>query len=412
MIIGGYKYRKNILNKGGSNKYKSNIEVLNDLTKNRKSICEIDKDCKSCMTAIKHEESAIESMKTSDNNKLEMVDDNIFSSVCSLVTDVYTTPCPCVETIEEVQDKGNTGLCSPKNKPMVLEYVKEIVDKYEEENNKIVKPKELSDTDDTVLSKVATIMKNKCNTEDCVLASVVEDSMKGNNSVAKKLGIETSILDECSSPLKPNGPRMTTEWLSNDNIDQVLDDIEKEFEEFFYFRTTMTDFESGGDTYLSIPKDKSLSNCNNIIQKYLNNNKKTCFGCVINTDKTENCKMGKCGTHWVSIFIDCRRTSDVPYSIEYFDSVGDPPSKDITIWMENIKEKLDNYRTEIDSTSRGGVITEVNTISHQTGNNECGVYGCYFIRARVEGIPFSRFLNRRLPDHFMIEYRKNLFSSK
>ena len=171
----------------------------------------------------------------------------------------------------------------------------------------------------------------------------------------------------------------------------------------------MTDFNEGGDKFVGNSGDKALSNSDKSIDKLINEGY-TCFGCAINTDETKNCKGGKCGTHWVCVFIDCRKTSGVPWTIEYFDSVGDPPSEKICKWQEKMKVVLEKYRQEKSHHDAGGVVCEANNVQHQQQNNECGVYCTYFIRARVEGIPFSRFLNRPIPDYTMIAYRRNLFS--
>uniref|UniRef100_A0A6C0LLE5 Ubiquitin-like protease family profile domain-containing protein n=1 Tax=viral metagenome TaxID=1070528 RepID=A0A6C0LLE5_9ZZZZ len=424
MIIGGSRYRNSILAYGGEccsnlrnfNKRSSpkvtDSKVLTDLKESSEQICSIDGNSKSCKVSKQHVEDAEKSM-SNPSSPLEMVDDTVLSSMFDkdskkVTFDVYTTPCPCKETTEQAQAKSKEGLCNPDNKDKILDFVEDFVKTYEKRKGN-VKPANVEDTDNINVKKAANIIKHNCTTEECVLSSVVEDNMD-EGGICSTLGFKSELNDECKGPLKPDGPRNNTGWLSNDNTDDVLRDIEKEFPEFFPFKTTMTDFSEGGDRWLGNSKEKSLSNSFNIIKKYINSGDKTCFGCIINTDKTKNCKSGKCGTHWVCIFVDCRKSSEVPWTIEYFDSVGDPPSSEVCTWQEDLKKKIEIYRE--DKGDRGGVICEANNIQHQSGNNECGVYTTYFIRSRVEGIPFSRFLNRRLPDSVMISYRRHLFSSR
>ena len=136
---------------------------------------------------------------------------------------------------------------------------------------------------------------------------------------------------------------------------------------------------------------------------------KTCIGCILNSDTQKDC-IGKqsCGSHWICIFIDCRKPMDTDWSIEYFDSVGKPPIYgDIAEWIEQFKIKLLKYRKN--QNHIGQIQVEINNVEHQKQNNECGVYCLYYIRARVEGIPCPRFSNRIIPDHVMINFRRHLF---
>ena len=394
----------------------NDASVFQDLQANKENICQIDPNSKSCKVVSLHLDKAIESKQK--GTELELTSPNILNTTRDkkqkkVTFDVFTTPCPCVETAEEVLEKTDTSLCSPKVKKNVLDYAERIVEKYEEKNGEVVPKVSIemdssspSDETKSVLDKVSTIIKANCTDEKCVIDNVMKDSYS-ENSVAAEL--EVQPLDNiCYKPLKPTGPRTTTNWLSNDNTDEVLQGLVDEYPEFYFFRTTMTDFETGGDKFLGIANDKCLSNSYEVIPKLLDKGEETCFGCVINTDKTTNCKNGKCGTHWVCVFVDCRKSVGVPWTVEYFDSVGDPPSKEICKWQEKLANALTKYRNS--KNENGGVICDANTIQHQEDNNECGVYCLYFLRARVEGIPFSRFLNKALPDYVMIEYRRHLFS--
>lgn len=383
----------------------SDDKVLEDLKQSEQQICSLDPNSKGCKVVRMHIEDA---EKSPPGSPLNLVEPSVLNTVVKMnkpkVTyDVYTTNCQCEETVEEVKEKLETGSCDSEldhNKEVVLDYMEELVDK----SNKNTKRKEIKvkeEKNKKLIEQTAAVLDLDCTTEQCVLANVIKYNAETEG--------ENRIKTCCDTKFKPKGPRNKRDWLSNGNTDKTLENIEKEFEEFYPYKTTMIDFDTGGDNFVGNKGDEALSNCAKNITKFLDNNK-TCFGCIINTDSTESCKKGgKCGSHWVCIFIDCRKVSDVPWTIEYFDSVGDPPDDEICIWQEKIKKILEKYRQDV-LNETGGVLCEANNIQHQRENNECGVYCSYFIRARVEGIPFSRFLNRAIPDYVMIEYRRNLYS--
>lgn len=364
--------RRRIMNRR-SKPYIKNEDVVVDINNHVEQVCQLSPNSKSCQVAKMH----LNDMLNSPKGSLESVSVNSKSSIDGTFLDVYTTECPYKEDV----DSARVGVCGSN----VMKYVEKMVN----DNDKNITEGGKDISDNEMINKAAEI--TNCNDAECVLSSVI-----------RKYDVKTK------GPMKPKGPRNNTDWLSNDNTDNVMKGINEEFEEFYWFSTTMIDFESSNiKSFLGIPSDRHLGDAFNIITKKLDE-KYNCFGCIINTDKSSNCKSGKCGTHWVCVFVDCRKLPDSPWTIEYFDSVGDPPDDEICQWQEKLKKDLEDYRKELGET--GGVITDINDIQHQKENNECGVYCSYFIRARVEGIPFSRFKNRKLPDFVMIGYRRNLFS--
>ena len=385
--------RKDIQNRR-QKPYVSDSDVILDIEQHIKEVCEISPNSNSCNVAKMHYEDMLKSPK----GKLNTIEDGYMNSSDSesdidkpsILFDVYTSECPCVQSVEDAIQSNKTGLCSPVKESTVMKFVTKMVNEEEKNTGKEIEEKSISE--DKILNKAAEV--TNCDDKECVLSAVV-----------RKYNINT-----CSNntPLKPSGPRDNIEWLSNNNIDQIMEGITNEFDDFYYFQTTMTDFQNDKlKSFLDISSDRDLKDANKIIPQKMND-KYNCFGCIINTDKVANCKRGKCGVHWVCVFIDCRKLPDSPWTIEYFDSVGDPPSDEICIWQEELKKNLEEYRFK--KGESGGVICEVNDIQHQKLNTECGVYCSYFIRSRVEGIPLSRFKNIKLPDYVMISYRRHLFS--
>ena len=120
--------------------------------------------------------------------------------------------------------------------------------------------------------------------------------------------------------------------------------------------------------------------------------------CVLNTDVST----GR-GIHWVCLFVDC---SGPTISIEYWNSAGNPPFMNATKWMEQA-------RAELMSCTKKQVNTVlVTSVPHQESDSECGVYVLFYIRKRLEKTPYQYFMDKRIPDSEMTEFRKYLFRSK
>ncbi|MHB8736931.1 MAG: Ulp1 family isopeptidase, partial [Terriglobales bacterium] len=51
----------------------------------------------------------------------------------------------------------------------------------------------------------------------------------------------------------------------------------------------------------------------------------------------------------------------------------------------------------------------VTSMPHQNLDTECGLYALYYIRRRLEGVPYTFFEKQRIPDEAMTEFRKHVF---
>jgi hypothetical protein len=51
----------------------------------------------------------------------------------------------------------------------------------------------------------------------------------------------------------------------------------------------------------------------------------------------------------------------------------------------------------------------VTDIDHQESQTECGLYALYYIRCRLEGIPFSFFFEKLVRDYVMTAFRPHVF---
>lgn len=168
-------------------------------------------------------------------------------------------------------------------------------------------------------------------------------------------------------------PKMTDtnySWLSNSDINYVLQQYEKLDSDFYYLGALPSDFYKLTDFDY-----KKLKNYNLI-------------GAVINLDKsTQN------GSHWVALIID-----NISNTIEYFDSLGNKPNKRIRDFIKILKKK---YFIDFKS--------KVNKYIHQRKNTECGVYSIYFIIQRLLGKNFDQITSNIIKDHDMNKFRKYIF---
>ena len=218
--------------------------------------------------------------------------------------------------------------------------------------------------------------KTQCTSESCVITRVMPKT--GNR--------EYVILDlELKARFKPPGPRRN-QWLSNYNIDDSLELWTHIYPRFYNCEFAMRDFNKYDSELSSINLKKLMSG--------QNKRKTNCdtMGVVCNTDA-----MSGGGKHWTVLFVDMRQT---PITIEFFNSSGSPPCHSYSEWQHKMQAELLPTPSEI-------VIP--NKIQHQLGRTECGVYSLYYIRARLEGKPWTWFDKERVTDAEMTEFRSYLF---
>jgi hypothetical protein len=220
--------------------------------------------------------------------------------------------------------------------------------------------------------------KLKCDTELCVIES---DTAQEALTYLKQMEIIKSFF-------KPKGPDTPSAWLSNFEIDDVLDQIEKKYPSFLHLNFHMRDFMNYEIPY------KNLKTLN--FPEEMKDGKKT-FGVIINTDThTGN------GIHWFAIFGDFSRE---PYTIEYFNSSGEEPLPEIASWMGKTAGKWSA------ALKKDVIPVRVSSIMYQQDNYSCGTYSLYYIMSRLAGSELSDFVNNRtiIRDSTMHEFREYLY---
>jgi hypothetical protein len=240
--------------------------------------------------------------------------------------------------------------------------------------NFAVNIKKISNTSEKeVINKLKQIYE--CNSESCLLTQGEIRNVIGD-SVAH---------DQLKTRFKPAGPWDTFDWLSNFNIDEVLDQVSKKHADknFLHIQYQMIDFEETNSELAKI----------DFVQKYQSGIR--CFGIVFNTDTS----LGS-GKHWFCIYGDMSKS---PITIEYFNSSGELPLTEISTWIKKTKHSLEKgLKKPVDD-----II--VSKIQYQNDNHSCGAYSLYYILSRLSGSDVDDFKKNHINDNLMHEFRKHLF---
>lgn len=234
----------------------------------------------------------------------------------------------------------------------------------------------------------------------------------------------------------PKGP-VGHEWLSNFDIQEVMDQYEQIYEDFLYIGTYPRDILSSRFRPLSLfepfasrrwggAKTKSLNEKGALPFYYDKGIRK--IATVFNLD----CASGG-GFHWTSLFIDMSKLKSTgKATVEYFDSVGDhgvvgqrgprldPPVHNNKKFKEHrggygscsrveIPQFLELLKEELVSMGAKDAQVVRNDYAHQKGDTECGVYALYFITQRLKGVPFDEFIINEMTDSDMNRLRKFFF---
>ncbi len=246
----------------------------------------------------------------------------------------------------------------------VLNSIKKLIENLSKDNNKyyrnIKSSEEIIDT-----AKKLT----NCESESCVIASKDFINMFGKN---KSNEIKREIF-------KPWGPKDST-WLSNVNIDEVLDQWTGIYPGYNHIPFKMND---------TLKKVKM----HNIVKNGMH-----CFSIAINTDRSSGP-----GIHWFCVYGDFNNDS-APKTLEYFNSSGSKPSREVHEWLHKIKH--DTEKNLGDDTK----IILVHKNDLQKGESECGLFVLWYIYNRLNGTPYREFFeSESADDDMMFEFRKHIF---
>lgn len=168
---------------------------------------------------------------------------------------------------------------------------------------------------------------------------------------------------------KPQIPSKKYSWLNTRDINNVLQQYQEVYDSFKFIGAVPSDFYKVTTVYY-----KDIFDYEKI-------------GVVLNLDNHK-----QQGSHWVALLIDNKNKS-----IEYFDSAGKIPNRNIKIFINKLSKYCKNYKIHI------------NKIKHQYENNECGIYAIYFIIQRLKNNSFESICNSNIPDEKMNKFRNVIF---
>jgi hypothetical protein len=231
--------------------------------------------------------------------------------------------------------------------------------------------------------KIWTDLKNKlkqCSHEICWIENVVT-----NPEVKRKLK-KLHFAPKAPSSWNKN----KNEWLSSIDISNVLEQYKSTNSDFTYIGPSPIDFDLKVDQDVCVwPELCQL----NLKEQYDKGIRK--IGIVFNLDPHD-----KGGSHWVALFIHFTEKY-----IFYFDSCA---PKKLPKEITQLMSRLILQAKEMNITLK----RYVNTVPHQRGNTECGMYVLYFIICLLENIKKpSDFYKRRIPDE-EVEMFRNIYFNK
>lgn len=257
--------------------------------------------------------------------------------------------------------KGKTikrNICSPysnlkkisQNTCMTTEMVEKVKDMYNVQH-----PTLQIQTDDPVNALEMIKKQNNCKNDNCIVSKI------------KSKQLQDEITKEAFIPEKPvEWVKNPTEWLSNFDILDVLKQYEKAYPTFKFIGPVPIDFNT-----------KINNSCvsNELCSLHLGTLTTVHdIGIIFNLDKHD-----EPGSHWVSMFIDKSIKK-----IFYFDSA----STEIPREVDELQRRLIGENADFLFLS--------NSVEHQRGNTECGMYSIYFIISML----LSKNRTHRFVKHF------------
>lgn len=192
------------------------------------------------------------------------------------------------------------------------------------------------------------------------------------NEIEKEAFVPTMPQEwiDCNKSNVPEKDCMKT-WLSNFEIDDVLEQLEENVSNFMYLGSVPIDFAELG----------SSKKVNQFTIKKALKQKKNKIGIVFNTDPSY-----RSGQHWICAFIDLENKE-----INFFDSYGHASSNPPEVDAFLKKVQKDALKHNINMTIKN------NTTRHQFKNSECGVYCIKFIMERLN-TSFEKLTKKAIKD--------------
>lgn len=197
-----------------------------------------------------------------------------------------------------------------------------------------------------------------------------------------------------------NNNYISAPWLSNLDIDKVINQYHDKYTNFVFLGTYPIDFQK-----------RNLFGCISHLCGFKINDiismKKNSFGIVLNTDKHN-----QSGSHWISIFCNLKK-----FKIYFFNSANSNkyaiPSEVIEFVKDIQSQVKQIYRKKLEFKFN-------NKVKHQSSSSECGIYSIYFILSMLDadelnnngGDIFDKYFNNpefKISDKKMLDKRFKYF---
>jgi len=315
-------------------------------------------------------------------------------------------------TIKEGLFNTEITINNGKDKSIVEKFVKDVPDNHKNDHEKVKElvianecapgTKGRNDPDgictkDKYISRLGDFLESKFKTpllgdKKKIIKKAMEKTDCGSESCLYSHGMLKGVLPSSGKDefFNPKGPHNNEKWLSNEDIDDVLDKWNKIFPEYIHIDCHMNNFEDHA-------KGKSDNNSPELAvikwKKIIDNGKYKKLGCVINTDN-----YGDSGQHWVSIFVDLPGRS-----VEYFDSAAGSMSQEMLDFVSKTASTL------LDLTGHLHKERYLHVFKHQRQNNECGMYSLFYQLCRIHEVSPDYFESVAISDELMNNFRRSLF---
>jgi Ulp1 protease family, C-terminal catalytic domain len=242
-------------------------------------------------------------------------------------------------------------------------------------------PQHSIQTDDPKLiwNELQQNLKDQCDKETCWLSQDFIDQKT-----------KAKLMKNNFAPLAPKSwKRNPKEWLSSDEIKDVMKQYEEKYKCFAFIGPSPIDFEKRFKHGECVWEELCNFKLNEELEKG-----KTKFGISINTDPHHSD-----GEHWVSLFIHIPRKE-----IFYYDSAGfNIPAK-----IKRFVDKVTKQASQIGIDLKFG---QTYPVSHQYKNTECGTYSLFFMIHMLEDKITTDYLKTHvIKDEYIQTFRKIYFN--
>ena len=235
-----------------------------------------------------------------------------------------------------------------------------------------------SDDPKEIWTNLKQKMASACDSEACW----IKQKFMENN-------LDNELTDYTFAPKSPlKWKENHTTWLNSLDIEKVMKQYEHVYPCFRFIGPTPIDFDTRTYDKTCVWEDL----CNFQIADFMKKNV-TKIGIIFNTDPHT-----KGGAHWISLFINLKKKF-----VFFFDSNGTPMPKEVEAFTSRIIAQAKNQGVDLKLDS--------NTLAHQEGNTECGMYSLYMlITLLTDRHIYKFFKTTKITDAAMEELRDKYFN--